>query len=318
VGYPLVVNTFAKEDAAGNTRWSRQVYDGLGRLIQEQAEKNGNQALLIDRRYDARGQLAWQSVPFEATSQATGNWYVLPTGNGPGATTQYDALGRVIEQVGPDGATTTTGYWGWSSAMVDANGHRRENVSDAFGRLTTVRESTAEPLAYEAEVAPSAHLIGSAQGSVWMSPDVSPSHSGANFLTYGPYKWPFAGSPGQSVRFRLAIDVATGPNDAVAILDVGDPNATGGYQVLAQRTVYRNEFLGGLNSFRDFVLTFDTTGRDYHALEYRVYWLDYAKMAHDKTLLVVPVLQHHPLCLRRAEQPDRCMGCGEQSNPHEL
>jgi YD repeat-containing protein len=186
-----------------------------------------------------------------------------------------------VEQVGPDGATATMAYWGRTSAVVDANGHRRESVSDARGRLATVRESTAEPQVIEVETVPQWHSIGSAVGEAWVSPDVSEASEG--HLTYGPYQVPAALGPGQVVRFRLAIDVATGDTDAVARVDVHD-FTTG--QDIAQRTLYRQEFPpGGLGHFRDFALTFDTTGLETHELEYRVWWLKRAKMAHDETLL---------------------------------
>ena len=88
-------------------------------------------------------------------------------------------------------------------------------------------------------------------------------------------------APGQIARFRLSIDVATGSNDLVGLIEV--PDFSDGMRVLGQRFLYRNEFLGGITNFSDFDIHFDTTGILGHQLEYRVYWYGRAQMAHDKT-----------------------------------
>jgi RHS repeat-associated protein len=144
---------------------------------------------------------------------------------------------------------------------------------------TAVLWNVNNDLVLEAEGSSYSHVCGTAQGNVWMSPNAG---AGSCYLTYGPYQAPSAIGPGQVVRFWLAIDVATGNNDAVAVVDVYD--STAGQQI-ASRTLYRNEFGGGLANFRDFALTFDTTGRVAHNLEYRVFWSNPAKMAHDKTIV---------------------------------
>ena len=116
---------------------------------------------------------------------------------------------------------------------------------------------------------------------VWLSP---PAGQSPGWLTYGPYHTPAAEGPGQVVRFRLAIDVASGGSDLVARIDVSDYDA--GVEVLARRDIRRDEFQGGLDNFSEFALSFDTTGRAGHRLEYRVYWYGTARLAHDRTIVV--------------------------------
>ncbi|NIV31638.1 MAG: hypothetical protein GWN58_19765, partial [Anaerolineae bacterium] len=81
VGRLPEVGVYSKEDNLGNTLWSRRVYDGLGRLIQEQAERNSSQAIVVHRAYDALGQLARQTVPEEMASAETGFRYIPATGS---------------------------------------------------------------------------------------------------------------------------------------------------------------------------------------------------------------------------------------------
>ncbi|CAG0950585.1 hypothetical protein GPROT1_00060, partial [Gammaproteobacteria bacterium] len=440
-GSKFEIGTYDKEDAAGNTHhWSREVYDGLGRLIQGQSEKDNNQATVVNTQYDARGLVVQQTTPVELTSTPSGLNYLTPNWSGPRTQTTYDALGRVFTLISPDGTRTERRYELASDNgqmlvmdnLIDANRHRKQYRYDVFGRLVKALELTGDcsqygtwgftcvapyttqwstyattqytydvlanlktvqdaagnqtsmnydvlgrktsmtdpdmgywtytydnagnlitqtdarnqtlwfrydelnrllekrrdnsggavlasyvydqgsnaigqrtsmtdpsggtswaydtrgrmigerksigaPQMLEAEGPGMGHLVGAAQGGAWVSPA-----SGSGYLTYGPYQAPTAIGPDQVASFRLAIDTASGANDAIARVEVYDYTA---YQQIAMRTVYRREFVGGLSNFSDFALTFDTTGRSGHALEYRVYWFGSAILAHDKTLL---------------------------------
>jgi hypothetical protein len=46
------VGVYQKEDDSGGTLWDRSIYDGLGRLVQEQAERDENLAVVSHRAYD--------------------------------------------------------------------------------------------------------------------------------------------------------------------------------------------------------------------------------------------------------------------------
>ncbi len=135
------VSAYAKEDAAGNTLWQRQVYDGLGRVLQTQAEYNGALATVVDQRYDARGLVVAQSVPYTATSSVDAPWYVAPAA--PAQTlTQYDALGRANQSTAPDGSLGYLRYYGRQTATLDALGRLSIAKTDAYGQLAEVREYT--------------------------------------------------------------------------------------------------------------------------------------------------------------------------------
>ncbi len=238
------------------------------------------QNIVVDKIYNEDNQVTRQSQPryVNETPATTYAGYTPLDSAEVWSVTSYDDTGRAVDAATPDGATTAMGGWGRTSVTIDPNGHRKESLSDGLGRLVQVRESTAEPQSFEAETA--SHLIGSAQTGGWLSPNVTAGHTAPGYLTYGPYQAPAVAGPGQVVRFRLALDVAIGSDDSIVRIDVYDATSA---QVLAQRVVTRQEFLGGLTRFRDFALTFDTTGRAGHQLEYRVYWLDYGKVAHDVT-----------------------------------
>ncbi|MBN2392409.1 MAG: DUF11 domain-containing protein [Anaerolineae bacterium] len=136
------VSAYAKEDAAGNTLWQRQVYDGLGRVLQTQAEYNGAQATVVDQRYDARGLVVAQSVPYLANSAVDAPWYVASSATRPQTFTQYDALGRATQVTAPDNTSTRMFYQGRQTTVVDANNHQRVSIVDAYGQLVQVREYT--------------------------------------------------------------------------------------------------------------------------------------------------------------------------------
>ena len=58
----------------------------------------------------------------------------------PAVRTEYDALGRVIAQVAPDGTAATTRYDRGTRAVTDANGVRRTQHVDIYGRLAAIDE----------------------------------------------------------------------------------------------------------------------------------------------------------------------------------
>ena len=59
----------------------------------------------------------------------------------PAVRTEYDALGRAVAQVGPDGATTTTMYDRGTQTVTNANGVVGIKRVDAYGRVASIVES---------------------------------------------------------------------------------------------------------------------------------------------------------------------------------
>lgn len=140
---PLRVQTVLCEvtgQCGSNVRPLHEFYDGLGRLIQTRAETvNGSQQAVTNVVYDGLGRTTKSYVPVSASWSW---WFNRPTGwdSQPKTTTQYDALGRVIQMTNTDNTTTRLGYLGWQTAALDANGHQRLSSVDALGRMTWVKE----------------------------------------------------------------------------------------------------------------------------------------------------------------------------------
>ena len=59
----------------------------------------------------------------------------------PAAHTEYDAMGRVISQVNPDGAATTTRYDRGTRTITNANGVSHARHFDAYGRTAAIDET---------------------------------------------------------------------------------------------------------------------------------------------------------------------------------
>ena len=95
--------------------------------------------------YNALGQTAYSSAPYEVTG-AAGSGYVAPTWTNLAnyAYTTYDELGRTVRNETRSGATqlwaTRATYDVWTTASYDANDHRQDAVTDAFGQTTQVLE----------------------------------------------------------------------------------------------------------------------------------------------------------------------------------
>ena len=65
----------------------------------------------------------------------------------PAVRSEYDALGRVIAQVNPDGTATTTTYDRGTQRITDANGTVHTHHVDAFGRITAIDEAVNDTVA---------------------------------------------------------------------------------------------------------------------------------------------------------------------------
>ncbi|HUM67614.1 MAG TPA: DUF6443 domain-containing protein, partial [Chloroflexota bacterium] len=264
-------------------------YDGLGRAIQQRSrghEVSGvaGQDIVTTMGYDALGRAVCASTPFNTNWTESIAQVHFCDAQASQSQTQYDALGRMLIVTSPDGSSTLNTYLiepltGLITINTNPNGYRQASITDALGRLTTIHEFEDKAQIYEAEV-DMQHMAGSNNDNgAWESPSVA--EGSPHYLTYGPYESPDAIGTGQVAVFRLAIDVANAPNEAVAMIDVSYNNT-----IVAQRILYRHEFEGGINNFSDFVLPFNTTGLSGSNLEYRVYWLDKAKMAHDHTRIL--------------------------------
>jgi RHS repeat-associated protein/uncharacterized repeat protein (TIGR01451 family) len=142
VAAPFKVEMKMWDETANVYRSAWTFYDGLGRTLQVQGPaETGGQLILVDTKYDARGQTQYSGLPRFLTG--TGGTYYAPTWTGvPHATNTYDALGRLTRTDFADATFTTTTYDGLKTTFRDQNAHQTTQVVDAFGRLVTVEEYT--------------------------------------------------------------------------------------------------------------------------------------------------------------------------------
>lgn len=108
---------------------SRKFFDGLGRTIITESPGAGTAVIRAQHSYDARGNVATQTVPFFVGQTA-----------GPVTATLYDVLGRVSQITHPDQTITLFCYSGWDVNTLDAKGHRKRETKDAFGRVVKVEQ----------------------------------------------------------------------------------------------------------------------------------------------------------------------------------
>ena len=119
------------------------IVDGLGRLRHTQtSDPEGTD--YVDTTYDGNGRTQTVTNPYRTSSDPT---YGVTT-------TQYDALGRVVQVAPPDGTpppsnstpgscganNVCTSYSGNATTVTDQAGNWRSSKTDALGRLTEVDE----------------------------------------------------------------------------------------------------------------------------------------------------------------------------------
>ena len=118
-----------------NTRWSRDTYDGLGRVIRsERGDTSGNVVSVVDTDYDScgcspTGKMWRTSLPYKPGNTAYWTTYT------------YDGLGRTIAVQAADSASTTAyAYYGNSTVVTDPKGNWKAMTTDVNGNLTSVLE----------------------------------------------------------------------------------------------------------------------------------------------------------------------------------
>ncbi len=115
---------------------TREYYDGLDRVIQKKSSlASTNEFTTLDISYDSQGRVARQSLPYITSSIV----YSSADLSKPAKTYTYDALGRVLTEVTPVGATNYD-YNGFTTQITDANNNRKDLTKDAYGNLVQVKE----------------------------------------------------------------------------------------------------------------------------------------------------------------------------------
>lgn len=139
-GVPPESTLMKKRDTTpngGGTLDSSTFTDGLGRVIQTKSEApTPAQQIVVDTVYNDRGMVESVSIPYLL---ATSAGYSSPQTQ-PKTITLYDPVGRVIKVTNPDGTYVTSDYFQWSTTLMNANGQKKVEVRDAYGRLVRVEE----------------------------------------------------------------------------------------------------------------------------------------------------------------------------------
>jgi RHS repeat-associated protein len=131
--HPLsVVNT--SEITSSSNLVKTIVVDGLGRVTQSQLNSDPQGTDFVDTTYDSLGRKATESNPHRSSGDVT-----------DGITSYaYDALGRLIKVIHPDGTSINTSYTGAATEVTDeGNGTKvvqRISQTDGLGRLLSICE----------------------------------------------------------------------------------------------------------------------------------------------------------------------------------
>lgn len=136
---PHSVTTNARiTSGAASTLTTYAFFDGLGRARETKAQGTaGTQMVTGISAFDARGLVAKSYLPYTVSFSPS---YVPEDLTKPHTTTEYDGLGRVTRVINPDATTIQKSYVGWSETDTDANGHVKDYVKDAYGRILNVVE----------------------------------------------------------------------------------------------------------------------------------------------------------------------------------
>lgn len=127
-------NTAPQIMATTDNRWEKTYLDGLGRPIRTERGDNGTTRSVMEMVYDTCGctpigKLYRQSMPHAPGATAVWNTYT------------YDAIGRRLTAVKPDGQSTTTySYAGAAVTVTDPSGQWKKLTRDSFGQLVKVEE----------------------------------------------------------------------------------------------------------------------------------------------------------------------------------
>ena len=169
-GQPLKIETQQREVSGCEScvQVSQAYYNGLGQAIQQRSEAaTSAQQVVVDTIYDGLGRVAQTYVP---TFTASSTSFARPNGwdSRPKVQTQYDALGRTVAVTNADGSVTQMGYLGMTTLITDANGHRKDSVADAYGRLQAVVEysgTTAYTTTYQYDILGNLRVVTDALGN---------------------------------------------------------------------------------------------------------------------------------------------------------
>lgn len=123
-GFPARVVHAVLSSSSGQT-WKYTFYDVLDREIGSMTPHFSGQLQLTQKIYNNLGQLATASLPF------------LLGGSPLYTTSQFDPIGRVIQQIAPGNRVTSTSYSGLTATVTNPKNETFTSTSDLRGRTTS-------------------------------------------------------------------------------------------------------------------------------------------------------------------------------------
>ena len=135
--------------AESNDLWQSDYFDGLGRVVQTQANgETGRTIISSTTTYNNIGLVDKQYVSQDLDSSQV-NGYKAPEAGWKYTSSAYDGLGRVITQTKADGTTISHDYSiPWQDKITDELSHQKRYYYDAFQRLVKVEELNASQQVY--------------------------------------------------------------------------------------------------------------------------------------------------------------------------
>ena len=129
---PLAVGATQATVPGGTRRAQRQFLDGDGRVVQQRITDETGEIATVTTAYGMRGVTARAYLPFRPTGAA----YAVPPADTPHTTVTYDALGRVLTTVGPDGGGAEVRYLPGAIEERDAEQTRTDALATHAGAFT--------------------------------------------------------------------------------------------------------------------------------------------------------------------------------------
>ncbi|MCR4308079.1 MAG: hypothetical protein NUV80_05980 [Candidatus Berkelbacteria bacterium] len=126
-----IITYSTEESGTANYLKSEVCLDGLERTIKTWEEGPDGKTIVQDIKYDTSGHVYRESLP-----------YFEGIGSPKWKTYTYDPIGRVTQITTPDSTVVTTSYDKGTTTFIDANGHKKVEVKDVYGRLIKVEEYT--------------------------------------------------------------------------------------------------------------------------------------------------------------------------------
>ncbi|MBS3083601.1 VCBS repeat-containing protein [Candidatus Pacearchaeota archaeon] len=122
---------------ASDTLETYEIIDGFGKPIQVKRETLLGQQIITNTFYDLSGKIAAQSNPYYSVSSAE---YSSPNASIALTNYTYDSLDRLVKIINPDKTFKKMNYTHWNLTIYDENGNRKDNLLDAYKRISFVVE----------------------------------------------------------------------------------------------------------------------------------------------------------------------------------